>query len=130
MKHPFAEILQAIINGEETQYYHEAADEWVTQSSELTLQEIASGEYSPEEYRVKPRTIRIGDYDVPEPLRVAPEAGQLYYVPTPHWDDGYVAFMWEGNIFDLRQLRNGHAHSTEEAATLHSKAIISLTKVK
>lgn len=130
MKHPYAEILQAIINGEEIQYYHEADDEWVTQSSELTLQEIASGEFIPQEYRVKSSAIKIGDFDVPEPMQKAPEAGKHYYVPALSYAVGYETVVWEGCEFDQRHLEGGLAHSTKEAAALHSKALISLTKLK
>ncbi|MDC9591992.1 hypothetical protein PSI23_22685, partial [Xenorhabdus sp. XENO-10] len=33
------------------------------------------------EYRIKPRTIRIGDMDIPEPVREPLEEGTVYFLP-------------------------------------------------
>lgn len=82
------------------------------------------------EYRRKLKTIRIGDIDVPEPLRVPPDEDTYYYTPCPSFAVVYERCLWDGGEFDLRQLENGLAHLTKEAAITHAKAIISLTKIK
>ena len=46
--------------------------------------EVGSCFYTESKYRIKPRTIRIGEYDVPEPMREAPEVGTQYFVTRCH----------------------------------------------
>lgn len=80
-------------------------------------------------YRRKPRTIRIGNYDVPEPLRVAPEIGTVYYYPYLVGGKGLNGEMaWDGDKYDSETLKKGKVHLTKEAAELHAKALISLTE--
>ena len=80
------------------------------------------------EYRRKPRTIRIGNYDVPEPLRVAPAEHTTYYIPLITNDTYYDINNFDGAKWDLVMLRQGMMHLTREAAELHAKALISLTE--
>lgn len=75
------------------------------------------------EYRIKPKTIRIGDIDVPEPVREALEIGQEYFVASPAMGGG-SQFMWNGCAHDLKFLRHGLIHLNREAAELHAKALI------
>ena len=77
-------------------------------------------------YRIKPRTIRIGEYDVPEPMREAPEVDSIYYLPVLGEGDNQ-AVAWEDDEYDREWLRLGLCHKTREASALHSKALISLT---
>lgn len=79
------------------------------------------------EYRRKPRTIRIGEYDVPEPMREAPEERACYFFPTMGRPDNPLDLVWRGDEMDLANLDRGLCHSTREAAELHAKALISLT---
>ena len=85
------------------------------------------------EYRRKPRTIRIGDYDVPEPVRESLEDGQVYFaVALLVREDKVPAYKleWEGDLIDIRLLEQGRIHLTKEAAELHAKALLSFTKQK
>lgn len=81
------------------------------------------------EYRRKPKTIRIGEFDVPEPLREAPAAGTEYFVATLSSED-VATPLWESDHHDLRWLKWGLVHLTREAAELHARALISLTEQK
>lgn len=81
------------------------------------------------------KTIRIGEYDVPEPLREAPEIGTTYYVINIYSGGADVCVWGSYMEFELEALRRGFLHATREAAelhakALHAKAIISLTKAK
>ena len=79
------------------------------------------------EYRLKPTTIRIGEYDVPEPLREAIR-GQIVYLANPHAESGNTQLSYAPHWEPHRNwLRDGFFHATQEAAILHSKALISLT---
>lgn len=75
-----------------------------------------------------PKTIRIGEYDVPEPVREPLEKDTEYWIP--HFSLAVLAnrFKWYSDEFDNRMLKNGIIHLTKEAAVIHAKALLSLTK--
>ena len=80
------------------------------------------------EYRIRPNTIRIGEYDVPEPLRDRPMNGEsVYLVCTDRTMP--VKLQWYPNEYSLHLLDSGLLHMECACATLHLKALLSLTKV-
>jgi hypothetical protein len=74
------------------------------------------------EYRIKPKTININGYDVPEPVRETKE-GQLLW--SFKIDRAYPYAHHYGENHDI--VMYGIAHLTEEAAELHRKALLSFT---
>jgi hypothetical protein len=75
-----------------------------------------------------PRTIRIGEYDVPEPLRWAPDDDAVCYgVDLLDELNRVKEFRWDGHYAILGM---GILHKTREAAQLHAEAIISLSKAQ
>ena len=125
--HPYAEVLRAVADGEDI----ECADakstpnRWIPISGQAALNQVAYNTHL--KFRVKPKTIRIGDYDVPEPMRVAPGDSEIFYMPAILSGSLYTARRW-GDFQDQQaQLAAGLCHSTREAAELHAKALISLT---
>ena len=80
-------------------------------------------------YRRAIKTIRIGEYDVPEPLRVKPQLNKTYYFVSFKEDSNVHAFSWCDDGIDNQILSKGMVHLTIEAAELHAKALISLTKL-
>ena len=79
---------------------------------------------------LRSKTIRIGLFDVPEPLREAPEVGTRVFTPNLVNDDGYTDFNWDSDYTDNRMLCRGLIHKTKESAILHSSALSSLTERK
>lgn len=79
-------------------------------------------------YRIKPRTIRIGEYDVPEPMREAPEIGSRYWLVRRI--DEVSVNQWKGDNFDKKWLGMGLCHAYMSSAMIHSEALISLTAKK
>ena len=77
-------------------------------------------------YRRKPRTIRIGEFDVPEPLREAPVYRAQVFYPRVDMTEHAGCFEWSG-ISCFVMLERGVCHLTREAAELHAKALISLS---
>ena len=73
-------------------------------------------------------TIRIGEYDVPEPLRVMPLYGDWVYLANPFHVKCVQASYFDRD-FSAHKLwfEGGLLHATPEAAMLHSKALVSLT---
>lgn len=75
------------------------------------------------QYRRKPRTIKVNGFDVPEPMREAPEIKSTCWlvIVTGHyfsslvlWDESDACNMW---------LSRGLIHSTKEAAAKHAMAM-------
>ena len=79
-----------------------------------------------QDYRVRPRTIRIGDIDVPEPVRDirAMHLGNEYWVFDQLEDDFVTDYEWENDKYDIAMLNAGLIHLTKEAAIAHAKALI------
>ena len=87
--------------------------------------------YSHMEYRLKPeppKTIRIGEYDVPEPVREPLEKDTEYWIAHFSLEELANRFKWYSDKFDNRVLKNGLIHLTKEDAVIHAKALMSLTK--
>jgi hypothetical protein len=82
------------------------------------------------EYRVKQKTIRIGDFDAPEPVRESLGVGDVYFMANIVATQLYQAASWDDNNFDNQLLKRGLVHLTAEAATLHAEALISLSAAK
>ena len=80
------------------------------------------------EYRRKPRTININGYEVPEPLRVAPDKLSMVWVVDFFHGPNAMPFNWHGASKDYQLLSFGVIHTTKEAAELHAKALLSFTK--
>ena len=75
-----------------------------------------------------PKTIRIGEYDVPEPVREPLEKDTEYWIAHFSLEELANRFKWYSDKFDNRVLKNGLIHLTKEAAVIHAKALMSLTK--
>ena len=103
------------------EYMHEISNGWQPLSYNPTWNHTVI-------YRRKVKTIRIGEYDVPEPLRVKPNIKEKYYFVTFKVEDNVHSYFWYNNNVDNQLLSNGVVHLTREAAELHAKALISLTK--
>ena len=76
------------------------------------------------EYRIRPRTIRIGELEVPEPVREALADGGTYYGADPSDEDFYMTLTWDDDAVDFMLMGRGLIHLTKEAAIEHAKALI------
>lgn len=76
-------------------------------------------------YRLKPRTININGFEVPEPLRNIPPCGTEYFL---------IDFLkvndmtWTDYDDELNWLKAGLIHLTRENAEKHLEALLSFTK--
>lgn len=79
--------------------------------------------------RRKPRTIRIGNYDVPEPLRVAPPNNTAVYVADSTLERPICGSYTNDPCYKYAQwLDAGLLYLTKEAAQLHIDALLSFTR--
>ena len=74
-----------------------------------------------------PKTIRIGEYDVPEPVREPLEDDKEYWGVDPTAEELALKYKWRNTLFCNLRLRRGLIHLTKEAAVIHAKALLSLT---
>jgi hypothetical protein len=78
-------------------------------------------------WKIKPKTITINGYEVPEPIRIRPRKDELCYIP--YLSDGKVQeFNFTDSITSSRWFKQGLLHKTREAAKLHLEALLSFTK--
>ena len=75
-----------------------------------------------------PKTIRIGEYDVPEPVREPLEDDKEYWGVDPMAEQLAWKYKWDNALFCNLMFRRGLIHLTKEAAVIHAKALLSLTK--
>lgn len=106
------------------QYFKQSEDSWRDCSKN-------PGWLAYNSYRRKPQTIKIGEFEVPEPLRIPPPQGETYcFVAITGGDGSYCESEWTGDKLDMKRLASGIIHFTAEAALLHSHALLSLSKAK
>lgn len=79
-------------------------------------------------YRRKQKTININGFEVPEPLRVAPEIGDDVYAVLLTEEKGYFPLVYNGYADDALWFSLGVCHSTKEAAQAHAKALLSFSQ--
>ena len=75
------------------------------------------------EYRRKPRTLTY-TITIPEPLREAPEVGEVYYVAATYAEFFYNEHEWSGCATDIRFLKRGLCFTTKEDAIAAAKAML------
>lgn len=80
---------------------------------------------SDSEYRLKPRTININGFEVPEPLRSVPAHGKPYFIPDMI---DVLDIHWNNHPDEYQMLKAGVIHLTREAAEKHLEALLSFTK--
>lgn len=99
-------------------------DEWVDVSADILFNENLQYRLKPE----PPKTIRIGEYDVPEPVREPLEDDKEYWGVDPTAEELAWKYKWNNALFCNLMFRRGLIHLTKEAAVIHAKALLSLTK--
>lgn len=125
-----AEIYRAMADGKTIQF---VASKPVDCSEEGVLRHILNGGTA--NLRVKPATVCINGFEVPEPMRSAPDVGTaFYYVDLGWWPmhsgcDGYAKSIWRNKPFDAYALKAGICHTEENSARIHAEALLSFTKI-
>jgi hypothetical protein len=127
------EVLEALLAGETLV---DVNDKEITLRFEGDTLVATGGYYQPlgsvvdvclVNWEVKPRTININGYEVPEPIRIKPRVGDKFY--TVYLSAGTVeCFTFDDSITSNRWFNQGLAHKTREAAELHLEALLSFTK--
>ena len=75
------------------------------------------------EYRRRPLTLTY-TITLPEPLREAPDVGEVYYVAAPELEYLCRERGWSGSELDMRWLKRGLCFATREDAVAAAKAML------
>lgn len=120
--------MQAIIDGKTIQRLSLLSNDWYDIPEDKVFQVLSTS--SADILRVKPSTININGYEVPEPVRQELKPGQTYYYVSFEFDNGraYSKDTWSGSIEDKQQLLTGTIHLTEAAVSQHAEALLSFTQ--
>lgn len=125
MKHPAHDILVAVANGEVIEATS-SSGKWEPVPANILLARLSSGAH-PEWFRVKPKTLKIGGMEFPEPMRAAPEPGTVYWVCNDLLGNP-DAVIWENDSTDLTWLSKGVCQSTEAGAEAQLAATLAVYK--
>jgi hypothetical protein len=120
--HKHADLIHAWADGAEIQF--KGLEGWFDACNPDWLDDT--------EYRIKPKTININGFEVPEPVREPLERGRVYFivsVTSVNSSDscGYIKHFWKDDQSDRYWLQAGLIHLTPEASIQHTKALLSFT---
>ena len=119
----FAHILNWA--GQEKQVQlRRSENDWIDLTPLQVLWWLQSEGIKPEEFRLKPATIKIGDMEVPEPIKTAPKIGTVYYSPEPNAPSLFFCLEWTASHRDLARLRRNQCHLEKDGALAHAIAQI------
>lgn len=117
-RHKHADLIVPWANGARIQL--KTKDGWVDTKTPDWYEDF--------EYRIAPQaTIKIGDREVPEPLRVAPEEGTTVWGAALTNPAIVFSLAWSNCSANKRILARGLLHLTEAAARAHAEALLALS---
>ena len=126
----YAEIYRALADGKIIQYLC-ADGNWIDKDDEDDVLRLILAGVQPRFLRIKPATIKINGFEVPEPMRVEPQFHSVYWTPYVYsLNELACAWTWIGSESEKERLRKGICHTTKEAAEAHAKALLSFTEVQ
>lgn len=127
------ELLEALLAGETLEEFNEYTlrlhednllfknkDGLIAPLSNLCLR-------NPMDWKIKPKTININGFEVPEPIRKPLSFKEVYYIAVLT-ENLYYCQEWADSTKDMKNLKAGIVHLTKEAAEIHAKALLSFTK--
>ena len=83
---------------------------------------------NPERFSLTPviLTIVVNGFEVPAPISCPPKKEANYYAASVMDEEYYDLLWWCGDSIDRLALERGLAHTTEEAAVAHAKAMLGI----
>ena len=111
-------VIQACVEGKDVEL-QDSNGEWVKKHK-------TCGFEFGYKYRIKPRTITVNGFEVPEPMRGNPKKGSTYYVPSPSDCCMFFTVEWCNDDDDNYWLSIGLCHATQESAIAHAKAMLGI----
>jgi hypothetical protein len=128
MKHEYAHILQAVIDGKTVQHCTTQGLYIDLQPEEALYAVAYYTEAGKQSMRVKPGTITVGDVEVPVPRTTPPEKRERYWTLDGGSESGVGVYEWDGDYTDRNLFEAGQCWNTKEEALVAAKAIAKLLK--
>ena len=127
MEHKYADILRAMADDKDVklQRTHVGGTLWECINASCALGMILTGHG--ELIRIAPKTICIGDMDVPEPMRVAPAVGTPYWCMNFYSEEMAASISWKNEESYHRLLKLGICHLKEADCRTHAEALIKVS---
>jgi hypothetical protein len=127
------EVLEALLAGETLV---DLKDDKITRRLEgdsiIDQNSISEDAIALEDWKIKPKTISINGFEVPEPVKEPLPVGKRFFIPNlavTHPQSTLSSFtFWSGVEADMIWLQRGLIHLTEEAAIEHAKVLLSFTE--
>lgn len=125
-KHPFAEILQYLVNGGDIDQVQVTVIQDVSEYKKPTLSQYISLLAGTQNYvfRIKPKTAMFYGKELPMYETVKPEIGETYFYPLLSGQPKYSDCEWANDEFDQENLKNGMVFLNREDAIQWAKAMI------
>jgi hypothetical protein len=129
-EHEHAWLLRAIADGETIQH-QDSSGRWQDETTSRVACEILNSAQLLRNYRIKPRTVRIGKYDVAAPMSAAAvlQIGTRYWSLSCYNAEGLTwCHEWRNDPVDNTLLSSGMCWLKQEDAQVAAKAISGLLK--
>lgn len=120
-EHPHAQVLRWIADGETVQARHRSAWADLMHFKEQVLAHLMSGRESPLEFRIKPKTITVGDLEIEAPVM----SGPGYFITDTGHELSWFDDERDRNSFADMQ-KNGRVFASVEAARAAQEAFTAL----
>lgn len=111
-EHKYAQVLRWIADGEKVQMKH-YREGWITPGDNEMLSSISIEEYAQLEFRIKPKTIMIGDVECEAPVLEPKDGQKLWWLCSIKWmpacglyngkDNGYQTLSNAGLLFTSKE---------------------------
>lgn len=127
MTHRYAEALRWIADGKDVQFSHPDIHGWqdLTRLSQPALSSFFAGEGG-WEFRLKPRTVKIGSREVEAPVLEPVEGQEVYWTAASGTENSGV--FLGGNELMVNRARSGSLFASEEAARAAHEAVAALMR--
>ncbi|MEG0991355.1 MAG: hypothetical protein RSN88_10880 [Gordonibacter sp.] len=126
-EHKYAEALRWLADGKEIEVRWGSRPEWwqLSMRNEVVNDEIVQGR-GHYQFRLKPRTVKIGCREVEAPVRELKKGETYFYMDYAHCKAEKTTF--EGHKFDAECLATGRAFASREACQAAHDAIHALLR--
>lgn len=125
MKHKHHELFESIANGESVEEFECLSKHW-TDAKWRIVDERLDAIYKYQDtfsVRRKPKMLELAGVTFPEPMRVAPADGTIFWLVETNADVSYPR-PWSGGRAQERWLAYGLCQATEQGATAQRRAMI------
>lgn len=125
-KHPYAEIMQYLVNGGDIDQVQVTVIQDVPEYKKPNLSQYMSLLAGTQNYvfRIRPKTVMFNGKELPIYETVKPEIGETYFCPLLSWKPIHSEWVWLNDEFDQEKLKNGMVFLNKEDAIQWAKAMI------